>query len=574
MKTSIIIPTNLYKYRYPAPLSMSDFPSGLAYVAGALKAAGHEVLGCNPNNDYSFPDAKTMAQTIILRHLKAHNPEAVFLGGICTDYAFLKDAMATVRGWNPFVPIVLGGGIVSYDALNVFKMLKPDFAVKGDAEHIVPRLLDGTKPKDIPNLLYWDGDKATQTPENFCYPPIESLPYPYFEPFGAESMVNDFSLASRNLYRFPHGEKARPWIVVAGRGCPFRCTFCVHDRPTPYHVRSPQDVMKELEFFYEKYRFNVLVILDELFAPKRERLVEFSQAIDKLRKRLKWDLRWTFQTHANVGLSLEDIKLARSAGCYMFSYGMESASETILTSMKKKSHPTQIAEVIPLCLKANVGFGGNFIFGDPAETEATMNETMSFFTQHCESLHMSLGSIQPYPGSALYVDCLKNGTIAEPRAFYESIDERRYLMTKAFPEKPWKVWCGVIGYLGGKGLWLRKAAARIIKAESSVSFNKLSLACHCPYCTGEFTYIHVSVPAPKKLATLVAPQNGAMTWLLKFKEKRLFLRALLLLCRALSLRYQWFKHLRRTVRPGASVSNSAVTGCPECNQCVRVEWSA
>ena len=141
MRISIIVPTQLYKYKYPAPLSMSDFPVGLAYIAGALKAAGHEVFGCNPNNLYDFPTAKAMAVDTISRHLDEYKPELVCTGGICTDYAFLRDCMQTVRSRMPSTPIILGGGIVGYDAKFVFEYLKPDFAVKGDGEHIVTQIV-------------------------------------------------------------------------------------------------------------------------------------------------------------------------------------------------------------------------------------------------------------------------------------------------------------------------------------------------------------------------------------------------------------------------------------------------
>ena len=92
MRASIVVPTQLYKYKFPAPLSMSDFPVGLAYIAGSLKAAGHEVVGCNPNNLYDYPDARTMAEEVISKHLDEQKPEVVMLGGICTDYAFLRDS--------------------------------------------------------------------------------------------------------------------------------------------------------------------------------------------------------------------------------------------------------------------------------------------------------------------------------------------------------------------------------------------------------------------------------------------------------------------------------------------------
>jgi hypothetical protein len=40
----------------------------------------------------------------------------------------------------------------------------------------------------------------------------------------------------------------------------------------------------------------------------------------------------------------------------------------------------------------------------------------------------------------------------------------------------------------------------------------------------------------------------------------------------ISIRYPWFGYLNYTVRSKAQTDNSNITGCPNCNQCVRVEW--
>ena len=329
--------------------------------------------------------------------------------------------------------------------------------------------------------------------------------------------------------------------------------------------------MKELAYFHEKYQFNLLVILDELFAPKRERLVEFSAAIKKLKQERKWDLVWTFQTHANVGLTQDDILTAKDAGCYAFSYGMESASETVLTSMRKKSHPRQIAEVIPMCERAGVGFGGNFIFGDPAETPQTIKETMTFFRDHCTNLHMSLGSIQPYPGSTLYVNSLKNKTIPDAGAFYETIDERRYRMAD-FPEKPWVAWCGLMGFFGGKGLWHQAAPAVVRGREVTEFFDTLVLDARCPHCQSTFTYRDAQVPVRKKETTLATSQNVVFQSLLRFRGHWLFTWLVLRAAGVVAWRYPWYGYLKYMVRPKAQTDHSLVTGCPHCNQCVRLEW--
>src|SRR5580698_5031260 len=120
MRVSFIIPTHLYKYRYPAPLSISDFPVGMAYIASSVRAAGHEVAGCNPNNRYDFGSAREMMHQTVSQHLDKFKPDAVCLGGICTDYAFLRDCINLIRQSRPSISIMLGGGIVGYDPLRSF----------------------------------------------------------------------------------------------------------------------------------------------------------------------------------------------------------------------------------------------------------------------------------------------------------------------------------------------------------------------------------------------------------------------------------------------------------------------
>ena len=573
VRISILIPTYSYKRQYPAPLPMSDFPVGLAYIAGALKAAGHEVYGCNPNNLYHFANAKEMAEITITRHLDQYRPDIICTGGLCTDYAFFRDAIDIIRRQQPGTPIILGGGIVSNDARYVFERLKPDFAVSGDGEHVVTQIVASISSGDfkhIPNTLYWKNGKAERTPENFHYPAIETLVYPEYDIFDAGDNLQNFSLAARPSYRFPR-LNARPWVVVAGRGCPFRCTFCVHDRPTPYRTRSSVDVMKELAHFHDRYQFNILVILDELFAPKRERLIEFSWHIKQLRQERGWDLLWCFQTHANVGLTQEDILMAKDAGCFSFSYGMESASETVLASMRKKSHPKQISDAISMCRKAGVGFMGNFIFGDPAETPDTLKETTSFFQEHCETVHISLGTVHPYPGSTLYANCLKNKVVADVDQYYETIDECRYPMATAFPKKLWGVWCDLTEFLVSRGVWHRTATATVCDHESTHYFDISVLKARCPYCALDIVYRHAVVIDKRAAASgSQHPWTYRLVW--DFRNHWLMMWLVSLVVRLIALRYSWFEYLKYAFRNGMELNNWVVTGCPNCNQCVRLAW--
>lgn len=443
MKIALVVPT--YEYLHPGPtyLAPSDFPVGLAYLAAALKKAGHEVIGLNVNNAPSYPSKREMLQDMMKTMLERERPELIGLGGLCADYAFIKEATAIARAVAPDTPIVCGGGIVTHDAQFIFNTLRPDYCIKGEAEEVLVQLVDHLetgKPArlNIPNLGFWHEGKAVFTPENFTYPSLENRPWPDYSPFSPETMLACSTHGARLLYRY---SRPNPRIMpfVAARNCPFKCTFCVHEQGPRYSARPMADIFAEIGHLYETYRFNILIILDELFAIDKDRLREFCTGILERRETLGWNFDWLFQTHASVGLTLEDMKLAREAGCYYFSYGIESASPRVLASMKKKIRPSQIKEAIELSGQAGIGFGGNLIFGDIAETPETIAESMGFMMENCQDMQIYTTNISPYPGSLLFDYCLQQGIIKGKLEYYETIDRVIYNMT-TMPDAAWANW--------------------------------------------------------------------------------------------------------------------------------------
>lgn len=97
----IIVPSHLYKFQYPNFLSGTDFPIGLAYLAAALKAAGHTVCACNPNNDPRFPTARDMVEHHVARALDEFKPDVILTGGLCVDYAFFRDCLTVIHTVKP-----------------------------------------------------------------------------------------------------------------------------------------------------------------------------------------------------------------------------------------------------------------------------------------------------------------------------------------------------------------------------------------------------------------------------------------------------------------------------------------
>ena len=586
MRVLLIIPTSYYKYIYPAFMSNTDFPVGFAYLASALRSAGHEVHGLNPNNDPNYGSAYEMLYEKISRSLQESQPELIGLGGLCTDFKFLKDAIQIIRTLAPDVKIVCGGGIINNDAEFVFQTLRPDFCIIEEGEEILVQLVNmlesGSQDyEQIVNLGYWERDTPKFTRQDFNYIDINRRCFPDYEPFGIDEMFDEYSLASRFPRRYTRANP-RPMTIVTARSCPFKCTFCVHQRGARYRVRSVENIIQEIDSLYERYHFNILLILDELFAVNKLRLREFCLALIDARNKRGWDFDWTFQTHASASLDIEALKLAKRAGCYCFSYGLESASPRVLASMGKKTKPLQIIEAIKIADAAKIGFGGNFIFGDVAETMETVSETMDFFSRYCLDNHIYLGYIQPYPGSKLFQDCIERGIIRNKLEFYEHIDEGIVNMT-SMPDELWIPWVKQLASLGSSFSWLKSVNASCCIKEAETANTPMVLHSgrpiynvwtKCPHCERE---VHYREPLDNTRRLRYRPFD--LMRLIKARGLRHFLFAFMRSIRARGKRGNstfvtsinpLYKLLKPLMAREKQACRSFVTGCPYCNKLFRV----
>jgi anaerobic magnesium-protoporphyrin IX monomethyl ester cyclase len=470
MKVLLVVPT--HHYQSGSPLSLSDFPTGVAYLASALERGGHTVIGCNPNNLTGYPSNRVMLNDILSKKLTVEKPDLVGIGGLATDYAFLEDAIHIIRNVST-AKIVLGGQIVTNDP-DVFDLLKPDYAITGEADISLVELC-----KALPTT---GGIIKGKIPLQ-----LDDLPFPNYEPFGVKDMLDNHSEDTRLLYRYSR-PYPRPWVIVASRSCPFDCSFCVHGhRDIPYRARSIPNIMAEIKQTWEKYKYNILMIDDELFAVNNTRLREFSQAVLDYKAESGADFDWMFQTHASAKLDLETLKLARKAGCYLFSYGLESASPAVLKSMNKRIKVSQVEEAIELAHQSNIGFSANLIFGDVAETTDTWAESLAFWFTHRQDF-IFLANLFPYPGSKLFDTLRAKGFAPDKRAYYESIDKGVINMT-SIPQADFENLIKLTSSLE-RG-WLFCAKGKNVRSEAEYvkdGMTMYKLKAECPYCGQESLY--------------------------------------------------------------------------------------
>ncbi|MEO5338782.1 MAG: B12-binding domain-containing radical SAM protein, partial [Magnetospirillum sp. WYHS-4] len=382
-----------------APMGFAyDFPLGLGYVSAALKRAGHEVHCLNLNHEPGeFED-------VLERKVREIDPDVFATGGLSPHFPIIAPLFSAARRAKPGIVNLVGGGIFSSDPDAVAPLLDIDIGAVGEADETVVELASaleaGQGLDKVAGLALRQSDGGLRrTPERKALHDIDALPWPDYEGFGVDRLLSMQTAADNSLFHFVDEPRALP--MVASRSCPYACTFCFHPIGRIYRERSLDSFFAELKDAVDRLGVNLLLVNDELFAVKKRRLMEFCERIGE------FGIRWTAQMHVSI-LDAEAIAALKKAGCVHASYGLESMSDTVLASMKKKIDRTRLETALRLTHEAEIGIQGNFIFGDSAETLATADETMAWWARHRE-YHISLSLLQVYPGSPVYHRALAEG---------------------------------------------------------------------------------------------------------------------------------------------------------------------
>jgi len=208
-------------------------------------------------------------------------------------------------------------------------------------------------------------------------------------------------------------------FVVTSRGCPAGCRFCIKHvtYQRSVRVRSPESIMEELRMLQRLGVRNVHMYAD-LFTVSREQVIGLCDLI--LREGLR--LRWTCNSRVDH-VDQEMLQLMGQAGCWLISWGIESADEQILRRVHKGYQPGQAETSLRWARAAGIKNWGYFIIGLPGENEETIQKTIGLSKRL--PLDLALFHIAaPHPGTPFYSGVVESGWF-RPDARWEDVDMDR-----------------------------------------------------------------------------------------------------------------------------------------------------
>lgn len=379
---------------------MLAFPFFLAYTAAVLERDGHDVLlidalaemidldafltrAVDFQPDFVLMETSTPSfhgDTVTIRELAASLPATTELALAGPHVSVLAEESA------PQCPEVRFFCIGEYE--NTVRDLVACLEARGDVA-TVPGLKirqpDGSLLSTGPGRLVDD---------------LDSLPWPARHHLPMESYTEQF------------GRVPVPNVqMLASRGCPFKCSFCVWPQVMyggrRYRVRDWNDVIDEMEHVIAHYDLEAVFFDDDTFNIGDARMREFARLLRERQTPMKWAMMGRLDT-------IEEDTLARlaEAGLCAVKYGVESGAQELVDECGKNLDLEQARKTVAATKRCGVGVHLTFTLGLPGETWDTVRRTRDFILElDPDSIQVSLCT--PFPGTQLWHELKQEGLLID-----------------------------------------------------------------------------------------------------------------------------------------------------------------
>lgn len=360
-------------------------PMGLLYIASVLERNGFQVsvFDVHPYDDRDIPS------------LLSYDPDIVGMT-VLTDYLSRAKHIAGVIRKNISESLFVVGGVhVTVQPEQSLRELDAHVGVIGEGEYTMLRLChhlaNSSDWRDTRGIVFRDANGRI----------INTAPRPYIQDLDKLPHPARHLLQFEN-YLVPPGIIRGHWserstTVMTSRGCPFNCIWCgsncTFGRKVRY--RSVDNVLDELELLVRDYSIDTIWFCDDTFTLLKDRVLEFCENI--LARNIK--LNWGCQAHIKTA-DEEMFKAMKKAGLVQLDFGVESGSNKVLKSLKKKSDAESIQRAFKIAKRAGVRTLATFMFGNPSETEEDIEATFKL-AKSINPNFVSSYFLTPYPGTEL-----------------------------------------------------------------------------------------------------------------------------------------------------------------------------
>lgn len=330
--------------------------------------------------------------------IKEINPQII---GVSSSTPVIKEAFKIAEIAKKALPeakIVLGGIHATVMPQECIENKNIDIITRGESEYTFLELCTLNNLSKIDGITYKTNGLTITNKDREPVKYLDELPFPAYHLLP----MNKYKPALGTYKRLP------AMIMLTSRGCPGRCTFCYSGiKEKNIRTRSEENVIAEIKFLKEKYGIKEINFYDDVFTLFRNKVVRLCKII--IAEGL--DITWSCMTRINL-IDKELLSIMKKAGCHSICYGVESADEIILKNIQKFIDLNKAREVIKMTKEAGIEVRISLMFGNPGETEETMEKTIQFALETDPDVVL-FNIATAYPGTEMYEEAKTKGYLVQ-----------------------------------------------------------------------------------------------------------------------------------------------------------------
>ncbi|MGH7812495.1 MAG: B12-binding domain-containing radical SAM protein [Candidatus Binataceae bacterium] len=395
-------------------------PIAVAYLAGSLRAAGHQPvivdgLGEAPFRRTSCFDGRWTATGLPIDEIVARIPaDSEAIGVSCMfsqDWPYAHRIVEAIRRKFPRIPLIVGGEHVSAMPLYILENYPAvDLCVIGEGEEAIVEIADcvasGRDLSQLKGIAIRRDGKAVLTPARARLRNLDAIPRPAWDLTPIENYL-DNGLAFGV-------DRGRNIPMLATRGCPYQCTFCSSPTmwTTRWMARDPALVVDEIQDYLDRYRVTNVEFYDLTAVIKKEWILTFCRTIEQR------GMKFTFQIPQGTRSEALDAEVCQAlyrAGCRNLTYSPESGAPSELKRIKKRVDLKKMLSSMRSAAKVGIRVKAQIVVGFPEQTRREIWQTFTFIMKMAlvGVHHVSIYVFSPYPGSELFEQLQQSGKLPE-----------------------------------------------------------------------------------------------------------------------------------------------------------------
>ena len=379
----------------PKDLKYIPFPFFLAYAAALLeKIDGADVLAIDAI-------AEGLSEEEYRHRVRAFEPQLVVAETSTASFAVDMEHVSWIKGEFSGCMAAIAGPhatSTSRDVLSQYPQV--DYCFIGEYEATLQSMVVGILagsfvPEQCKGIAYRKNGNIVVNPRRALIM-LNDLPWPAYHYFPMHN------------YRDYFCDIPAPMVhMVASRGCPYTCDFCLWPKVmyggNLYRCRSMYDVADEMEFLIGGYGFRTVYFDDDTFNIGRSRLLMFCNEI--LRRGIKTNIAMMARADTMDKLTLGKLV---EAGLCAAKFGVESGSQQILDACDKKLDLEMVKHTVRFAKELGIRVHLTFTVGLRGETWNTIRQSIDLALE-LDPYSIQVSIATPFPGTEFYRYAEKNG---------------------------------------------------------------------------------------------------------------------------------------------------------------------